>query len=370
MKYFLIVVALLATGISSGQGFYFIKGRINGMDSGKVFLVPVSKEFEESKNQLDSSEVHNGKFSLSINSRYKEPFAYRLLIVGPRFSNETGVLIIEPKNQEVFVDSISGYVSPIISHSTIQDEIRNLYMPFFKSLITSGLKLDDKTDELYEKFNESPPADSMKKFELLRSKLVFEGDSLLVEYCKRKPNSYVALWKLIERFESWGYKSEYLVAFNSLSNKLKNTETGRQFQKILERAKSLSVNSPFPILKLSDTSSMATLFDVSKYGKKYILIDYWFSDCTPCLKAFPAYKRLYDKYKIYGFEIIGISVDAKTQLQQLKSVINTNELCWPQFVDFSGDSSEKLFIKSFPTTFLVNQDGVICKKNIDTNSLE
>jgi thiol-disulfide isomerase/thioredoxin len=54
-------------------------------------------------------------------------------------------------------------------------------------------------------------------------------------------------------------------------------------------------------------------FTLSKQKGKVILIDFWAVWCPPCVKGIPHLKEIYKEQKSKGFEIIGISLDAKKE---------------------------------------------------------
>ncbi len=98
--------------------------------------------------------------------------------------------------------------------------------------------------------------------------------------------------------------------------------------------------------------------------KKYTLIDFWYSNCSPCIGQFADLKTIYEKYKGQGFEIIGISADKVKDKQNWQNIINKHQLIWPQYWDINGQETSKLSINTFPTNFLLDSEGKIIKKNI------
>lgn len=94
---------------------------------------------------------------------------------------------------------------------------------------------------------------------------------------------------------------------------------------------------------------------------KYVLLHFWGSWCGPCRKENPHISDLYRKYHEKGFEIFSIAIDVNTKAWQT-AIIN-DRLGWPYHAmepyDFGGPVSKQFNIKSIPTTFLLNPEGVI-----------
>ena len=126
----------------------------------------------------------------------------------------------------------------------------------------------------------------------------------------------------------------------------------------------LSENLKFPEFEIQDKKIS------SAFGKKYTFIDFWFSHCGPCLNDFPKYKEVYTKYKNLGLEIIGISTDRTKDIDDWKKVIKEKDLNWLQLLDENGIESHQFNINAFPTTFLLNSEGIIIKKDISPEELE
>lgn len=107
---------------------------------------------------------------------------------------------------------------------------------------------------------------------------------------------------------------------------------------------------------------------LEKYRGKIVLLDFWATWCGPCLAEMPFVKSTYQKYKNQNFEIIGISLDQ--DLNQLTTYLETNGITWPQYYD-NGDQISNLYqVQAIPTTYLIDNKGIIRYANLRGNALE
>lgn len=192
-------------------------------------------------------------------------------------------------------------------------------------------------------------------------------DSLLLKYIEKNQNSFVGLWFLIMRIEKQGFSNFYQIALSSFSPMIKQTHLWKTANKGLNEIR-IKEDQAFPQLKLKnqDLNSVKLKFSNSKYT----LVDFWFSSCRPCIEAFPFLKKIYDKYNSKGFEIISISIDRTENIKKWKDLIIQKDLRWPQYLDENGKEAKKEKIIRFPTTFLLNEEGHVIKKNISHQELE
>lgn len=102
---------------------------------------------------------------------------------------------------------------------------------------------------------------------------------------------------------------------------------------------------------------------------KYVLLDFWATWCGPCLKEIPNLKELYSKIDKSKIEIIGIVGDSPSEM--LSSLIDKQGITWPQIVsDEANQIKEKYGVNGYPTTFLLDANGIIIAKNLWGKALE
>jgi len=85
----------------------------------------------------------------------------------------------------------------------------------------------------------------------------------------------------------------------------------------------------------------------------------------------PHVKKVYDKYREKGFEIVGISLDRNRS--SLDSYIESNSIRWPQYFDgkyWQNDIAQQYGVQSIPATFLIDREGKIRYKSLRGKQLE
>lgn len=195
-----------------------------------------------------------------------------------------------------------------------------------------------------------------------------ELDINLKSYIEKYPNSYVALWYLIQKVSISGYRKLYEKSLNSFSDKIKSENLWRKVRLEFNNIRIVE-NKKFPKLDLKNVNLNKEKLKLPK--AKYTLIDYWFSRCKPCLDQLPSLIEIYNKNKNKGFNVIGISVD-KTEnvITFWQKIITEKGIPWKNYLDENGTIATEEKIISFPSNFLLNEKGEIIKKNLTLEELE
>ncbi len=113
------------------------------------------------------------------------------------------------------------------------------------------------------------------------------------------------------------------------------------------------------------------LSDVVKRNK-YTLLEFWASWCAPCRREFPYLRDDYKKYKAKGFEIFSFNFD--TKVEDWKNASEKESINWIDCGDLAdigrSEVAKKYNITGVPTSFLIDQNGVIVAKNLRGKALD
>ena len=101
---------------------------------------------------------------------------------------------------------------------------------------------------------------------------------------------------------------------------------------------------------------------LKKFAKgKTVVLDFWASWCPDCRKDAPEVVRMYEKYKQYGIEFIGISMD--TDAEAWKEAIQKYGIRYPQVSELKKfretDIAKAYGIKWIPSMVVIGPDGQV-----------
>jgi len=176
-------------------------------------------------------------------------------------------------------------------------------------------------------------------------------------------------YEIIKRFPKNGKGYSALLA---IAERAKGEEQKQLAQELLEMDGAspavkamarhvLAGTKPFEIgkpLEIRFTALDGREVDLAKLKGKVVLVDFWATDCGPCVAEMPELKAVYEKFHAKGFEIVGISLDDKESA--LRRFIRDKGLPWPQY--FDGKGWENRFalqygIFGIPKMWLVDRAG-------------
>lgn len=137
-----------------------------------------------------------------------------------------------------------------------------------------------------------------------------------------------------------------------LSRVLKEIAAAKQAKREIEEGKRAS---DFTLKDINGNDfNLASLF-----GKgKYIVVDFWGSWCSWCIKGFPKMKEYYNKYKD-KLEIVGIACYDKED--KWKASVAKNNVPWLHVFSPDGITEERYGVTGYPYKVLISPKGKVIK---------
>ncbi len=157
-----------------------------------------------------------------------------------------------------------------------------------------------------------------------------------------------------------------LAIYHSFPADLKESNLGREINNELTKRKSLLIGNVLPDVLF--TASDQQRYSLSSFrNKKYVLLCFWASWCTPCKKGFPALTRLAEEYKAADLQLIFISIDENKDNWQ--AALRQQKLPGLQVCDLlpylaKDDTFRTLYnIRYIPQYFLIDKEGKLIYHN-------
>lgn len=189
------------------------------------------------------------------------------------------------------------------------------------------------------------------------------------DYTNKYPDSEISLWLLAEYLE-YGYEPELDSGYTFLSDRLKTSFTGNRLAEDIQHLRLTAIGQRFPQLVCFDVSGKKKQFYNPALKARYILVDFWFSHCPPCIGQFPDFLEIFKNYQTKGFSMVGISSDTSAgDIVTWKQVIHEKGLTWIQYRT-DEISMKNLRINLAPSNFLLDSQGIIIAKDLDTHEVD
>jgi thiol-disulfide isomerase/thioredoxin len=315
------------------------------LDSGEVYLMPLNAEYYPLMTTAYDIKaiILNGKFNFNHAIQYPSYYYLgikskgKLIYLSDQFMVEKGIQTIHCN-----IDSLREM--PLIDNPSMT-ELRQ-----FKQKL---LPLEQALDQVYATRNklkndfEGVILDSLLSQNNNDRKTIEDQKRIfLYDYVKSNPNSYISLWELIKKTDQ-GYEPIYEDIYSLLSKSIKSIFAGKVLSKKLRASKNTSLGTQLPLFAIFDTNNKRIDLPAIYAKNKFTLIDLWHTHCSGCIAQFPELLKIHSQYHQKGFEIIGISVDKKEEIEKWKQMIIAKQILWIQGIDANGLQALKLSINYF-----------------------
>jgi len=113
-------------------------------------------------------------------------------------------------------------------------------------------------------------------------------------------------------------------------------------------------------------------YQVAGKREKPLMLNFWASWCGPCKMEAPDLQKVYEMYG-KKVDLYGINVTSNDNPEAAMQFVQSYKLTFPIPMDVTGNVSNQYKIMAFPTTYLIDRDGIVRKKiigMIDAATLE
>ena len=195
-----------------------------------------------------------------------------------------------------------------------------------------------------------------------------QHDSIAIEYVKANPSNNYAYYMVASfneplRSESMGLLSEKvkqgpMKAFDEAIAGIKKMAEERQ-KALAQAREKVAPGMQAPEFTLNDLNGKPLA--LSSLQGKYVVLDFWGSWCSWCIKGMPKMKEYYKKYS-RKMEILGIACGDSPA--SWKKAVEENALPWKNVInDEKGgtDASSLYAVSGYPTKVIIDPKGKIVK---------
>lgn len=229
-----------------------------------------------------------------------------------------------------------------------------------------------KTQEIYAVYQQDQTNDSIYNLLLQNAE---EAQRYAIRFIKENINNLLGKIVFIRNI-TFLKEKDFTAIYEMLDDRIrqdpevKEAVAWRKESERLMKEQEKTVNQPFIDFELTDERGDNRRISEVAGQSAYLYIDFWASRCGPCMAEVPHLKKIYEKYRDKGFEILGISID--TNELSWKSALKKLEIPWVSLVDLKGGSEmmEAYNFKGIPYGLLIDKTRKILEVGLRAETLE
>jgi thiol-disulfide isomerase/thioredoxin len=121
-------------------------------------------------------------------------------------------------------------------------------------------------------------------------------------------------------------------------------------------ARAADEGQPAPAFSAKSLDGTGTVA-LGNYKGKVVYLDFWASWCAPCQTSLPALEALRKEFPADQFQVIAVNVDQDPE--KARKLLEKLKIGYPSATDPEGRLPATFGIKTMPTSYLIDRDGVI-----------
>ena len=90
-----------------------------------------------------------------------------------------------------------------------------------------------------------------------------------------------------------------------------------------------------------------------------VLVNLWATWCPPCRAEMPTIETVYKEYKDQGFTVLAVNMTYQDDVAAVMPFVEEQGLTFPILLDTTGEVGRTYQLKSLPSSFFIDREGVI-----------
>lgn len=100
---------------------------------------------------------------------------------------------------------------------------------------------------------------------------------------------------------------------------------------------------------------------LTDYREQWVVINFWATWCSPCIREIPELTHFYDEYHRQGVTVLGVNYEELTT-EQIQQAVKEFRINYPVlYLGADSYMSEEMVLKGLPSTFIISPEGRLVK---------
>lgn len=115
----------------------------------------------------------------------------------------------------------------------------------------------------------------------------------------------------------------------------------------------------FPAPDFTLKTAQGETYTLSELKGQAVLVNVWATWCPPCEAEMPAIEKMYNEYKDQGFIVLAINSTFQDNPLDIAPFTKEHGLTFPILLDETSDTSRAYQVRSLPSSYFINRQGII-----------
>jgi len=169
-----------------------------------------------------------------------------------------------------------------------------------------------------------------------------------------------ATMTMVERYRNWKFNETLppdTFVFQPPKGARKTTDFNAEFRRMIaqQQQKPPLLGLPAPATEL--TTLEGSTLKLTELAGKVVVLDFWATWCSPCLKELPQLAKLAKQYAGKGVAFYAINAGEKKE--EVEKFLKENKIKLPVVLDTDGKAMKSFKVVVVPSVFIIGKEGTV-----------